>query len=313
MAAATCSDEEFISLFKTLGPHATAEHLGIAAVNVFGRRRRIEARDGIVIAAPDTAMAQIERSYAVRTPFTIKNGTVVVGSDAHYWPDYIPVAHRALLYLCKELQPKLTVLNGDVIDGAGISRHPPIGWSRKPTVKAELNVVNERTTEIEDATKKGDRIWTLGNHDMRFECRLAAQTPEFDGVQGFSLKDQFPRWNIMMSAWINDSCVVKHRFKGGIHAAHNNTLWAGKTIVTGHLHSLKVTPFSDYNGTRYGVDTGTLNDPYGPHAAYGEDNPLNHRSGLAVLTFHKGMLLWPEIARVLDDDSFEFRGQVFKV
>jgi hypothetical protein len=49
----------------------------------------------------------------------------------------------------------------------------------------------------------------------------------------------------------------KHRMKGGIHAAHNNTLHAGTTMVTGHLHSVKVTPFSDYNGTRWDVDTGT--------------------------------------------------------
>ena len=56
---------------------------------------------------------------------------------------------------------------------------------------------------------------------------------------------------------VNGNVVIKHRMKGGIHAAHKNTLHAGTTMVTGHLHSLKVTPFSDYNGTRWGVDTGT--------------------------------------------------------
>jgi hypothetical protein len=112
--------------------------------------------------------------------------------------------------------------------------------------------------------------------------------------------------------------VVKHRFKGGIHATHNNTLWAGKTIVTGHLHSLKVTPLSDYNGTRWGIDTGTLADPAsntegGPQFHYNEDNPQNHRSGFIVLTFKDGQLLWPEVCNVIDQNHVSFRGEVIRV
>jgi hypothetical protein len=148
---------------------------------------------------------------------------------------------------------------------------------------------------------------------MRFENRLAERAPEYEGVAGFRLKEHFPRWDFGLSLWINDDVVVKHRFKGGIHATHNNTLWSGKSICTGHLHSLKVTPLADYNGNRFGIDTGTMSDPYGEHADYAEDNPLNHRSGFVVLTFHKGRLLWPEICHVLDADHVEFRGQVIKV
>ena len=108
--------------------------------------------------------------------------------------------------------------------------------------------------------------------------------------------------------------VIKHRYKGGIHATHNNTLWAGKTVVTGHLHSLKVTPFSDYNGIRWGVDTGTLADPYGPQFEnYTEQNPANWRSGFVVLTFKDGTLLDPEIVRVVGERKVSFRGEVVRV
>jgi hypothetical protein len=319
MAAASCTDEEFVTLFQTYGAQGTAERLGIAIRNVLYRRRRIEEKFDRPITPPNRAgetaapIGSKEIAYPSRAPFELKSGMLIAGSDAHYWPDEVSCGHRALVKLCEELQPKILVMNGDVIDGARISRHPPIGWSKKPTVKQELDTVEQRLSEIEDATRKATRIWTLGNHDMRFENRLAAQAGEFEGVEGFNLKDQFPRWNHVISAWVNTSCVIKHRFKGGIHATHNNTLWAGKTMVTGHLHSLKVTPLSDYNGIRWGVDTGTLADPYGAQFEYAEDNPLNHRSGLVVLTFHKGQLLWPEIARVLDDKSFEFRGRVFNV
>jgi len=108
--------------------------------------------------------------------------------------------------------------------------------------------------------------------------------------------------------------VVKHRYKGGIHATHNNTVGSGKTIVTGHLHSLKVTPYSDYNGTRYGVDTGTLADTDGPQFVdYLEDSPTNWRSGFIVLTFKDGELLYPEIVQKFSDNHIQFRGQVIDV
>jgi hypothetical protein len=128
------------------------------------------------------------------------------------------------------------------------------------------------------------------------------------------LRDHFPRWVPCWAAWINDDVVVKHRYKGGTHAAHNNTLYAGKTMVTGHLHALKVSPFNDYHGTRWGVDTGTIADPQGPQFVdYTEDNPKDWRAGFVVLTFKDGELLWPEVVRVMDDEHVDFRGKVIRV
>ena len=84
--------------------------------------------------------------------------------------------------------------------------------------------------------------------------------------------------------------------------------------MTGHLHSLKVTPLSDYNGTRFGVDTGTLADPYGPQFTdYTEDNPTDWRSGFVVLTFRDSRLLWPEVVHVVAEGLAEFRGELLSV
>jgi hypothetical protein len=107
--------------------------------------------------------------------------------------------------------------------------------------------------------------------------------------------------------------IIKHRYKGGVHATHNNTVNAGVSIVTGHLHSLKVTPFADYNGNRFGCDTGTLAETDGPQFTYAEINPSNHRSGFAVLNFFNGTLLWPELVHKFDEDQIEFRGEVIDV
>ena len=104
-----------------------------------------------------------------------------------------------------------------------------------------------------------------------------------------------------------------HRWKGGVHATHNNTAGSGKSMVTGHLHSLKVTPYSDYNGTRYGVDTGTMAHPWGPQFQYAMDTPRNWRSGFAALTFVDGRLMWPEVFHVIDEGMIEFRGKIYEV
>lgn len=255
-----------------------------------------------------------QKEYPHRIPIEIENGIVLVGSDCHYWPGVVTTAHRAFLKFCRDMKPKTVILNGDVLDGARISKHAPIGWEKRPQLVDEMEACKARLFEIEKVTRGCKRIWSLGNHDARFETFLATVAPEYAKIHGVHLKDHFPDWTGCWSVWINDCTVVKHRFRSGIHAPWNNTMWAGRTIVTGHLHSQKVYPLSDYNGTRWGVDTGTLAEPYGPQFTdYTEDSPVNWRSGFGVLTYWKGRLLTPELVRVIDDDMVEFRGKVIGV
>ena len=264
--------------------------------------------------------------YGPRHCFDVESGVVIIGSDAHFWPwektpkqkkpeDRISVAYRAFLKLIKELQPKAVIMNGDVFDLPTVSRFSPIGWEGHPDIADEIEECQIRLAEAIDASPKAKHIWNFGNHDARFETRLASVAPQYARVKGVHLRDHFPEWTPAWSAWINDDVVVKHRFKGGVHATHNNTVNSGKTMVTGHLHSLKVTPFTDYNGTRYGVDTGTLAGitPMGEQFSnYLEDNPVNWRAGFSVLTFHKGKLLWPEQVSVYDGRQYQFRGKVYR-
>tara|TARA_R110000823_G_C15841723_1_gene491261 strand:+ start:85 stop:1035 length:951 start_codon:yes stop_codon:yes gene_type:complete len=316
MVAASCTEVEFIRLFEANGAAGTAHILGVNVRNVYDRRRRIEETQSIQLRSPDPRSPdRLTEQHPARIRLDVDTGTVIVFSDAHYWPGRVSTAHKALIKMIGELQPKLIIANGDVVDGAKISRHPPMGWEELPSVSEELETCRERLAEIKAAAPKKCRFtWTLGNHDQRFEARLAQAAPEYAQVEGIHLKDHFGmEWVPCWATWLNDDVVVKHRFKGGIHATHNGTMWAGKTMVTGHLHSLKVTPFTDYNGTRYGVDTGTLAEPDGPQFEYGEDNPKNHRSGFAVLTFHKGRLLWPQLVHVTGPNEFEFERKIYTV
>ena len=235
------------------------------------RRRRVEKLHNIALPSGNEARAHHYKhlhptEYAARRLLNVENGTVLIFSDAHFWPGVRSTAFKALLMFIREMKPMAIINNGDAFDGASISRFPRIGWDSKPTVVEELKACKERLGEIENAANGAKLFWPLGNHDARFENRLAQNAAPYEGVKGFSLKDHFTAWAPCWSVWINEQVVVKHRMKSGIHAAHNNTVTAGKSIVTGHLHSLKVTPYDDYNGTRYGVDTGTLADPDGPAA-----------------------------------------------
>lgn len=254
--------------------------------------------------------------HPARIQLDIENGSVVIVSDEHNWPGKKTTMHRAAVRAIKELRPRAFIANGDMFDGATISRHAPIGWESRPTVVQELEACQDSMSEYEIAAGEcsAEKIWSLGNHDARFETKLATVAPEFAKIHGVHLKDHFPNWEPCWSVFINDNCVVKHRFKGGIHATHNNALWAGRTMVTGHLHSAKVTPLTDYNGTRYGVDSGTLCEAPWPQAIdYLEDNPVNWRSAFVVLTFHKGRLLQPELCLQHAPGQAEWRGKVFDV
>lgn len=309
-------DAEFTRLYNELGPSKLAKRLNCTIRSVFYRRRTIEDRIGAPLVGPPNYRNTREHvEHEPRIHHTVENGVVLIGSDAHIWPGDPSVGMRAFLKFTKELQPSLLILNGDVLDFPQISRHPPIGHQYLPDVQDEIECAQEQLHKLELATKKSTKlVWTLGNHDARFETRLATIAPEFAKLHGHSLKNYFPNWAGCWSCWINHDVVVKHRWKGGIHAPHNNTVGAGKTMVTGHLHSAKVTPYSDYNGTRYGVDSGCLADPNGrPFLDYTEDNPRNWRQGFVILTFKDKKLLFPELVTVWGNDSIQFRGKIIKV
>ena len=307
---AAVPDEEFIALWRKLkSAAAIAKYLKVTERAVHDRRVRVMKRHGILLGSnsPNAVYVTV-KDYISRATAEINNGTICVASDAHYWDNEPSVAHQAFVKVIKKLNPAMVIMNGDVFDGATVSRYPRQHWgSKHPTVKQELEAVRDRLHEIEKAAKNAKLVWTLGNHDQRWESKLVASVPEFEGVVGFTLKEHFPRWLHCMSLMVNENIMIKHRYRTSVHATYLNTLHAGVSIVTGHLHRLQATMFADYKGTRFGIDTGTLGEVDGDHMGYGEDNPKNHCSGFAVLTIKDGELLYPEFCFVNKDVAY-FRG-----
>ena len=338
MVAPACSEEEFIAVWHQLGsPQAVADALGLNVRSVHQRRKRLEASGTIlqttniqgnkVLFDKATMEVRLQDRLAgayhnVRKGTTKDRGKVVVFSDAHVIPGYDTTASRALIEIIKEFQPEVIVCNGDLFDGQRLSRFPRIGWEQTYTVKEELDSCVEFMNEVESASKfKSNLIFTIGNHDLRYETTLAnCSANNFEGIKGFSLKDHFPLWQFCWSYWINDNTQIKHRNRGGYNAGRANVQASTVHTVTGHTHHLTVHPFTTLNpaypmGTIYGVQTGTLADPFGQQFGYMEDNPRDHRSGFAMLTYENGHLLPPELIQVWDEKAGQvtFRGKILNV
>lgn len=320
MAKPLCTDEQFIALWQETGGSLKAfqERFGFASTEtVCNRRHRIEKTRGITLVSGNirsvrnSASKRSSRRIAVR----LTDGLILVGSDAHIWPGPLTTAQRGFIALAKRLQPEVIVINGDLFDGAKVSRHPAGIWEQesRPRVREEIEACQAFLEALREACPRARLIWVWGNHDQRMEYTLAALVPQYEGVPGFAMKDHFPEWQMCMAVFVNDDVVIKHRLANGIHAAYNNALRSGRSMITGHLHSLKVTPWTDYNGTRYGVDTGTLSDPDSQQFDYAEEAPTNHRAGFVALTFRGGRMMLPELAQVWDEDRIEFRGELLSV
>lgn len=313
------TDQQFLAAWNESGgsPAHTARLLGVSAKAVYARRNDMEEK-GLHLPSRGQSPGKgrgdepgPDNDYLQRVAVEGFSGTAVVFSDCHYWPNRAPsTAHRALVEVVKELKPRLLIGNGDLFDGARLSRFPRNGWEYQPRVKDELEEAKGRLAEIRHACLRAQTIRTVGNHCIRFDRYLATHASELEQVAGARLSDHLPAWKECISVFVNGHTMIKHRFHGGIHAAYNNTLRAGTNIVTGHTHHLEVKPWADYRGRRYGVQTGAIADIDGPQFGYTEDNPTPWCSGFAVLTFDKsGRLLMPELCEVIEGVAW-FRGQV---
>jgi predicted phosphodiesterase len=299
------SDEDFIAAWNRLGsPALVSQELGLDIRGVYNRRSNLEKMRGLSLPTRSASTIIPENRRVIA--HEVQNGNILIASDCHYWPGIETVAHLAFVKLIDQMKPTTIILNGDVFDGAQVSRHPPLMGVTTPTPKQEIEACQDRLSEIASASKNAKKFFTFGNHDTRLFSRLAANTPELTDMM--SLFDYFPGWQTCWRVDINDDIAVKHRWHNGIHATWNNVLKSGKTLISGHLHQLRVTPFSDYNGRRYGVDSGTLAEPYGDQFTYTEANPVNWCSGFVVLTIKDGMLLPPELCEVIDGVAY-FRGK----
>lgn len=297
--------------------------------NHFRYRRLTEEMLGINLKTPEKH--EIRSSYK-RVPqrarrLDFKGEALVINfSDCHWWPNQqLTDAHKILLKMIDDLKPQGVACRGDMMDGANLSRFPRRYGSTTPSTEDEVITCIEYMEEIADiatqARRKVDLDINVGNHE-RIEIALANfKESESEVITGLlaGLKKSnktpmeifFPAWNISTSTIINDTFLWKHKpVKGGIHARRNSVLNAGINIGNGHTHRLGVTYVTDYQGTRHGVECGTLADPLADQFLYVEDNPTDWQSGF-VVQIYKGKEVESYPIHV-DNGKARFDGKVYK-
>lgn len=254
------------------------------------------------------------QEYPARIHREIENGRVLVFSDAHYTPGEADRFHTALLEMTRSLRPSVVVCLGDVLDAATIGKHPRIGWEPRVSLRDEIDTLTKRLGEIQKAARGANLVWTLGNHDSRFDSYFSSHAEASEGLGGVTLAELFPEWRLCWRFDINPGglghTILKHRMRSGIHAGHNNAMNAGVSLVAGHLHRAGVYRVTDARGTRYGVDPGCLSEINSDaFVGYTEDGITGWRSGFAVLTYREGVLLPPEL---VEDTAvgIVFRGEI---
>lgn len=312
MPAAYCDDLTFKRTWERYGGNIekVKEDLGYStARNVYKVRREVQRRLGITLPAekdfskanfPEFLNIPIERK---------KEYVIAIGSDKHNIPGDTPQAFKAFLHLLENIKPDIILINGDWFDFQSIARFHRIGWQQNPALSEELECGLADLEQIERASPRSKRIFTLGNHDMRFDGKLSNCLPEFENIHGSSLEHHLKKWQVGMSATFNDFFIVKHRWHGGIHANYNNVLRGGRDIATGHTHKLNIRPWTDYNGTRYGIETGTLSDLYDESFLYTESNAVDWQPGCAVVTVSDNIII-PTVCPIVIDKNHRRQGKL---
>jgi len=92
-----------------------------------------------------------------------------------------PFTWHCFLRAIKELQPDCVYLNGDILEGAAISRHPKIpGWS--VPLQLEFDFCKEMFRQIR-MVYDGDLVWGAGNHGLdRMAMYLTQVAPALSGL-----------------------------------------------------------------------------------------------------------------------------------
>lgn len=169
----------------------------------------------------------------------LENGIIVIASDIHI-PFQDDGAVRSFIKYCKERQPEVVVLNGDVLDMFMLSRFTK-GEGRNPL--EEMTMCQGFLDSLRKAVPNADIYYVIGNHENRLEKYVLTKAPELASL----IEDVFTiiktsdyRVRGCASVTFNDNFVCKHGTllgnKSGLSAIKEmeNAYMSG---ATGHCFS----------------------------------------------------------------------------
>lgn len=225
----------------------------------------------------------------------LDNGLVIVGSDIHI-PFQDDRAVRAFVKHCKEKQPEVVVLNGDVLDMFMLSKFTK-GEGRNPL--EEITMCQGLFESLRKAVPNSDIYYVIGNHENRLEKYVLSKAPELASL----IEDVFSIIKVedfkirgCASVTFNGNFVCKHGTllgnKSGLSAIKEmeNAYMSG---ATGHTHRL-----CKYIARKAGrkfvwIETGCLCDMNPEYMIL-----PNWQQGFTELTFKDGKLHHSKIIEI---------------
>lgn len=226
---------------------------------------------------------------------TLKNGIIIVGSDIHI-PFQDDKAVSAFIQYCKDIQPSMIVLNGDILDFYKLSRFVK-GEGRNPY--EEITACQELLKEIKEACPASEIYYVIGNHETRLETYVLNNAPHLASLveDVFSIiKTKDIGVTGCAEVVVNDNFVFTH----GKLLGNKAGLSAIKEIekhymsgASGHTHRLAKFLTRKAGRKFVWMETGCLCDL---NPEYVQDP--DWQQGFAVVQFEKGRLKRAEVVEI---------------
>lgn len=226
---------------------------------------------------------------------SLKNGRVVICSDVHI-PFHDKKAVDAFLKYCKETQPEVVVLNGDILDMFMLSRFTK-GEGRNPL--AEIVLCRQFLKDIKKAVPEAKVYYVIGNHECRLEKYVLTKAPEVASI----VEDVFTiigtqRYGVFGcgSLTINKEFLIKHGTllgnKSGLSAIKEleNCYMSG---ASGHSHKLSLYIVRKAGRKLMWMETGGLMSMTPDYMIH-----PNWQQGFAIAEFKNGRLHKAEVLQI---------------
>lgn len=119
-----------------------------------------------------------------RVPFVIDGAQrVLILSDIHI-PYHDEIALQAAIEYGKKLKPTIVLLNGDIGDFYGVSRHDK---DPRRELSQELDAIRQFLFWLRKEFPKARIVYKIGNHEDRMERLLRKEAPTLLGVTDFEV------------------------------------------------------------------------------------------------------------------------------
>ena len=177
-------------------------------------------------------------------PYEISQSRTLIISDLHIPYQDNDSIQKAINY-GKEKKVNCILINGDVLDFAGISRHEK-DW-RQRSVHEEFEATRVFLNSLREHFPKAKIVYKYGNHDERFEKYLFLKAPEIFDCTDFQLEVLLKLGELKIEVVKEKRPIrigkltVLHGHElfggsGGVNPARGTFLKTFDNVIIGHYH-----------------------------------------------------------------------------